>query len=186
MGSTIIKRRFTADEYHRMGEAGILSEDDRVELIDGEVVAMTPIGPRHAGCVIKAIEAFFAAAGSNALVAPQNPVALGVYDEPQPDVVLLRRRADYYTTAHPGPDDTLLIVEIADSSIDYDRNLKAGVYAAAGIPEYWVVDLNADVVWRYTSPERHAFRHVESYRRGHSLTPQLLPSCVIAVDLLLL
>jgi Uma2 family endonuclease len=185
MSGTIAKRRFTADEYERMGQAGILSEDDRVELIDGEVVAMTPIGPRHAGCVGKANKALVIAAGDSAMVHPQNPVRLGAYDEPQPDLVLLRPRSDCYTTSHPGPEDTLLILEIADSSIEYDRSVKAALYAGAGLPEYWIADLEQEVVWRYTSPLNGAYQRVELYRRGQSIAPQLLPACAIAVDALL-
>jgi Uma2 family endonuclease len=185
MSGKIVKRRFTADEYERMGEAGILSEDDRVELIDGEVVAMTPIGPRHAGCVGKATKALVMAAGDSAILHPQNPVRLGAYDEPHPDLVLLRPRADSYTTAHPGPGDTLLIAEIADSSLEYDRGVKAAVYAAAGIPEYWIVDLNMDLVWRHMSPQSGVYQRVETCRRGQSIAPQLLPGCLIAVDALL-
>jgi Uma2 family endonuclease len=185
MSGTIVKRRFTADEYERMGQAGILSEGDRVELIGGEVVAMTPIGPRHAGCVGKANKALVTAAGDSAIVHPQNPVRLGEYDEPQPDLVLLRPRADSYTTAHPGSGDVLLIVEIADSSLEYDGSVKATIYAAAGIPEYWIVDLNTDLVRRYLSPESGVYQRIESCRRGQSIAPQLLPACVIEVDALL-
>jgi Uma2 family endonuclease len=185
MAGTVVKRRFTADEYERMGRAGILSERDRVELVDGEIVTMTPIGPRHAGCVGKATKVFVDAVGDRAIVHPQNPVRLGAYDEPQPDLVLLRPRADSYTTAHPGPGDVLLIVEIADSSLDYDRAVKGHLYAAAGIPEYWLVDLAALTVWRYATPERGAFQDVEPYRRGQSLAPARLPDCVIPVNALL-
>ena len=115
MLTAISRKRFRADEYQRMGQVGILSEDDRVELIDGEVVAMTPIGARHAACVDSVTRAMVIAAGDTAIVRVQSPVRLNLFTEPEPDVVLLRPRADFYAPRHPGPADVLLIVEIADS-----------------------------------------------------------------------
>ena len=185
MAVTLTKKRFTADEYQRMGQAGILSEDDRVELIDGEVVAMTPIGPRHDACVISANRALVRAAGDDALVLPQGSVRLGLFNEPEPDLVLLRPRADFYAPRHAGPEDILLIVEIADSSIEYDRDVKARLYAEFEVPEYWLADLTANLIWCYTAPEQGVYRTVEQHRRGESLAPALLPSCVIAADAVL-
>ena len=180
------KKRFTVDEYHRMGQVGILSEDDRVELIDGEVVAMTPIGTRHNACVSCANRALVMAAGDAAIVLPEGSVRLGRHDEPQPDLVLLRPRADFYAARHAGPDDILVIVEIADSSLAYDEDVKARLYAESGIPEYWLADLSANVVWRYSTPEGGVFRTRDAFRRGQSLAPQLLPACVVAVDVFLI
>jgi Uma2 family endonuclease len=185
MAAILTRRRFTADEYHRMGQAGVFSEHDRVELIDGEVVTMSPIGPRHAACVSKANRALVRAAGDGAIVRPQSPVRLDLYYEPEPDLVLLRPRADFYESRHVGPDDILLIVEIADTSIEYDRDVKAQIYATAGIPEYWLADLTAHIVLRYSSPERRGYRSVEECHRGESIAVRLLPACIIAVDALL-
>jgi Uma2 family endonuclease len=185
MASTVTKKRFTADEYQRMGQVGILSEDDRVELIDGEVLAMTPIGARHNACVNHGNRALVNACGDDAIVQSQGSVRLDTYSEPEPDLVLLRPRTDFYATHLPGPDDIFLIIEIADSSLDYDRDVKAPMFAMAGIPEYWLADLNANVVWRYWSPERGAYQRVEEYRRGQSIAPLQLPACAIAVDVLL-
>ena len=185
MADTLIKRRFTADEYHRMAQVGILCEDDRVELIDGEIVVMTAIGNRHVACVSHATRALVRAAGDEAIVQPQGSVRMDLYYEPEPDLVLLRPRADFYSTRHRGPDDVLLIIEVADSSLEYDRDVKAPIYAAAGVPEYWLADLTTNVVWRYSSPERGRYHHVEPCRRGQSIAPLLLPACVIAVDVLL-
>lgn len=186
MASSVTRKRFTADEYQRMGQAGILLEGDRVELIDGEVVAMTPIGTRHNAGVAQATRAFVRAAGDEAIVLPQGSVRLDLYSEPQPDLVLLRPRTDFYASRHAGPGDILLIIEIADSSPQYDRDVKALLYAAAGIPEYWLVDLNTSVWWRFSSPEEGRYRAVEQYHRGQSIAPLLLPTCVIAVDELLI
>ena len=185
MPVALIKKRFTADEYQRMGQAGILSGADRVELIAGEVLAMTPIGPRHNACVSSATRALIRAVGDDAIVLPQGSVRLDLYHEPEPDLVLLRPRADFYASRLAGPNDILLIIEITDSSVEYDRDLKAVIYAESQIPEYWLADLTANVVSRYSAPEGSAFRKIESYRRGESIGPALLPSCVIAVDALL-
>jgi len=185
MASILTRKRFTADEYQRMGQAGILTAEDRVELIDGEIVAMTPIGTRHNACVTRANRDLVRALGDDAIVQPQGSVRLDFFSEPQPDLVLLRPRADFYASRHAGPDDILLIIEIAQSSIQYDRDVKAPFYAAKGVPEYWLVDLNTNVVWRYLSPERGMYRSAEQYRRGQSFAPMLLPTCVIAVDVLL-
>jgi Uma2 family endonuclease len=186
MASAVIKKRFTADEYHRMAEVGILSERDRVELIDGEIIVMAPIGSRHAACVNKANQTLVRAVGDHAIVQPQGPVRLDQYYEPEPDLVLLRPRADFYSSRHGGPEDVLLIIEIADSSLEYDRDVKAPIYAAARIPEYWLADLHANVVWRYLAPQRGRYQSLEPYRGGQSITPLLVPSCEIAVDALLI
>src|SRR5262245_44026079 len=112
------KRRFTADEYQRMGKAGILSEEDRDELMDGEIVALTPIGPLHNASVNRATRAIFAAVGDTAIVQVQGSVRLDLFHEPQPDIVLLRPREDFYASQLPGPADILLVVEIAESSVE--------------------------------------------------------------------
>ena len=186
MSVAVSRRRFTADDYQRMGQAGILSKNDRVELIDGEVVAMTPIGPRHCACVDRATRALVTRAGATAIVRVQGSVRLDLYTEPEPDLVLLRPRADFYASRHPGPDDILLIIEVADSSIEYDRDVKLAVYAQSRVSEYWLADLNANLLFCYSLPESSAYRNVRQYQRGESLAPQLLPECVIPADDLLI
>jgi hypothetical protein len=185
MADTITRKRFTADEYQHMGRAGILSAKDRVELIDGQVLAMTPIGPRHNAAVSRATRALVMAAGEQAIVLPEGSVRLDLYSEPQPDLVLLRPRADFYASRLAGPDDILLVIEIADSSIAFDRDVKARVYAEAGVVEYWIADLTANVVRRCSTPERGRYLRVEESTRGESIAPGLLPSCLIPVDELL-
>ena len=185
MPTAISRKRFTADDYQRMGQVGILSKDDRVELIDGEVVAMTPIGARHAACVDSVNRAFVLGAGDTAIVRVQGSVRLSLYTEPEPDLVLLRPRADFYASRLPGPADILLIVEIADSPIDYDRDVKARIYAEAGVPDYWLADLNANLVSCYSASHEGTYRSRQQYHRGQTITPRLLPQCPTAVDLLL-
>jgi Uma2 family endonuclease len=185
MAVAVSRRRFTADEYQRMGQVGILSREDRVELIDGEIVAKMTIGPRHAACVDRATRAFVTTARDAAIVRVQGSVRLDFFTEPEPDLVLLRPRADYYASAHPGPSDILLIIEVAESSIDYDREIKTGVYARKGVREYWVVDLNENVIWCYTDPDRGAYQRLRRCESGDSVAPGLLPEVMVSTaDLL--
>ena len=182
MAVTVVRKRFTADEYVRMAQVGILSEHDRVELMDGEILVMSPVGSRHGACVGSAVRALVRAAGDDAIVLPQSSVRLDRYYQPQPDLALLRPRDDFYASKHAGPGDILLVVEISDSSLAYDRDVKAGIYAVAAIPEYWIADLKANAVWRYSSPEDGVYRQVETHHRGQSIAPLQLPGCVDPVD----
>jgi len=177
-----IKRRsLTVEAYHRMGEVGILAPDERVELIEGEVVEMAPIGSRHSGMVGRLTRLLVQAAGSRAVVFVQNPVRLSRTSEPQPDFAVLRPRADDYQSAHPGPGDVLLLVEIAESSLKYDRELKAPLYAAHAIPELWVVDVGEKVLWRYREPGQQGYGRVE--KTAAPATTRLAAAPEIEVDL---
>jgi Uma2 family endonuclease len=176
-------RRFTVAEYHRMGEAGILAEDDRVELLDGEIVEMTPIGPAHASVVGRLTHLFSRLAGERGLVWVRNPIDLAAADsEPQPDVVLLNPRADFYVTAHPAPADVLLLVEVMDASAERDRRLKLPLYARAAIREVWLVDLGAERLEVHRQPEADGYRQTHLLRRGESTTIEALPDLGIRVD----
>ncbi len=134
------KFRLSVHDYHRMGEIGTFSQDQQVELIDGEVVQMSPIGSQHAAIVTRLTTALVRVVGQSAIVRVQNPVQLGVRSEPQPDIALLHPRADFYALAHPKAEDVLLIVEVGDASLRYDREIKLPLYARHGIPEVWLVD----------------------------------------------
>jgi Uma2 family endonuclease len=136
MALQLPRRRFTVEDYYKMAEAGILTEDDRVELLDGEIVQMSPIGPRHANAVDRANRAFSRRVGDAAVVRVQNPIRLSSRSEPQPDLALLRPRAGGYGRAHPGPKDVLLVLEIADMLVAIDRRVKLPLYARAGVPQY--------------------------------------------------
>jgi Uma2 family endonuclease len=182
MPAGIEKRRFTADEYQAMGLAGILSEDDRVELIDGEILVMTPISAAHAAAVNRANRALVRAAGDAAIVSPQNPVRLNLFNEPQPDLVLFRPRDDFYRTTHPLISDVLLVIEIAHSSLRYDRDVKTALYARHAVVEYWLVHLESGTLTRYTSPGDGAYRETAVHARGERMAPRALPDCVISVD----
>lgn len=175
MAAQILRRRFSVEEYYLMAKAGILKEDDRVELIEGEIVEMAPIGSRHASCVIRLIQFLTQQVASRALVSAQNPVHLGEHSEPQPDISLLRPRADFYSTAHPGPADVLLLIEVADTSVEYDRGVKVPLYARAGIGEFWLVDLAGESIEVYQSPAPDGYRQVRVVRQEDRLAPEALP-----------
>ena len=174
--------RFTADEFARMGEAGIFTEDDRVELIDGEILEMTPIGALHAGLVSHLTELTVTRLAGRAHVSIQNPVRLDAHTEPQPDLVVARRRKAFYTDRHPEPRDILLVVEVADSSLRYDGTEKASRYGRAGIPEMWLVDVDAAAVTVHTDPgpDGYATRCVR--RRGEELTAASVAGLSFPVD----
>ncbi|HXG68489.1 MAG TPA: Uma2 family endonuclease [Blastocatellia bacterium] len=173
---------FTVAEYHRMMESGILSEDDRVELIEGEIIKMSPIGSRHASCVKRLNNLLNHAVGQTAIVGVQDPVRLDEYSEPQPDIALLRPRNDFYAHSHPTPDDMLLIIEVADTSVEYDRDVKLPLYAQAGIPEVWLVNLIRDAVEAYSQPVNGAYQMVREFQHGGTLTPETLPQVAFNVE----
>lgn len=168
-----------------MADADILGEDDRVELIYGEILAMSPIGPPHAAAVDRANRAIVTATGDRAIVRIQSSVVLDKYSAPQPDIVLMRPRQDFYASQHPGPSDIFLIVEVAESSLQYDRTIKARLYAETGIQEYWVADLKHDCVFVYSGLSNKSYRQVRQFHRGDFISPQLLPECRLQIDLLL-
>ena len=174
------RRRFTVQEYEQMIKAGVFGEDDRLELIEGEVVAMWPINPSHAGYVDRIAELFHERVRGKALVRVQNPVELP-RSEPQPDLALVRRRADYYTASHPKPKDVLLIVEVSDTSADYDRTVKIPLYARAGIPEVWLVDLTEKHMEVYRGPGARGYKEKRTVGLKESLSPLALPSLIVKV-----
>ncbi len=165
MDAQVLKRRFSVDEFHQMAEAGIFGEGDRVELLAGEVVEMTPIGSRHAAAVDRLNRILSSRLAPSFIVRVQNPVRLDEHSEPQPDLAALRFRSDFYAEAHPGPGDVLVVVEVADTSAELDRVLKVPLYARAGIPEVWVLELGPGVADVYRQPA------VEGYQEHRRLAP---------------
>jgi Uma2 family endonuclease len=147
------RHQLTVADYHRLGTAGILGEDDRVELLEGQLVDMSPIGPRHALAIDALTELLVMAAAGQATVRVQNPIVLNHWSEPQPDFTLVRRPWAGYPDAHPGPSDVLLLIEVADSSLDFDLGPKLELYARAGIREVWIVDLTTDGVLAHRDPD---------------------------------
>ncbi len=175
MAVQITKRLFTVTEYYQMAQAGILSEDDRVELLEGEIFEMSPISSRHASCVDRLTRLLSERAGGHAIVRVQNPVRLSDYSEPQPDVTLLKLRPDFYKAEHPKSQDVLLLIEVCETSAEFDRQVKVPLYAKAGIPEVWLVDLAREQLEVYRLPAAHGYGEVHTLTRGQTVTAQLLP-----------
>jgi Uma2 family endonuclease len=169
------KKLFTVDEYYKMAEAGILTPHDRVELIDGEIITMSPIGNRHAACVTAANHAFTAAFRGRALVSVQNPLRLSNYTEPEPDIVLLKHRKDFYSSQRVMAADALLVVEVSDTTLSYDRDRKLPRYAAAGIPEVWIENLEEDLLLVYRRPLGASYEVGLRLRKEDSVSVQALP-----------
>jgi Uma2 family endonuclease len=170
-----VRHRFTIDEYHRMGEVGIFHEDSRVELIEGDVVHMCPIGTRHTGGVNRLNALFTRRLGSRAVVSVQNPMILDDYSEPQPDLTILAARSDFYSGAHPRPADVLLAVEVSDSRVSYDRGIKVALYARKHIRELWLVDIPGGALEVYRRPTASGYREHQRLVRGRRIAPLAFP-----------
>jgi len=180
--ASVPRRRFTIHEYHRMGEAGVLSEDDRVELLDGEIVQMTPIWIPHASSVDRLTALLIRRLGTRAIVRVQGPIILNRYSEPRPDLAVLAARDDFYSTAHPRPRDVLLAIEVMDTSRGYDRTLKLPLYARTEVREVWLVDLVERAVDVYRRPALRGYRQERRYVAGETLAPLAFPRVRLRVD----
>jgi Uma2 family endonuclease len=179
---TAARKLFTVDDYYTMLDAGILREDDRVELIDGEIIEVSPVGPRHAAVVTRVNNVLVPLVQGKALLRPQLPLRLDQFNEPQPDIVVLKPRPDCYSSRHPGPADVFLVVEISDSSLKYDRDVKLPIYAAARIPEVWIADLPGGEILVYREPSGKRYRTSLSFQRGDSLSCLKFPQIQLAID----
>jgi Uma2 family endonuclease len=178
-------RKFTVEEYFRMVEAGIFQEDERVELVEGEILLMPPMGHSHIGGVTRHARVFIGNASERYTVLIQSTVRLSESSAPEPDLALVKFREDDYSFAHAVPDDVLLIVEIAESSLAYDRDYKAHVYGRAGIPETWVLNLHGDCIERFQEPGTEGYAQHTVLRRGAKISPVSLPDVELAVEELL-
>lgn len=158
------RHRFTVDDYYQMVKTGILSEGDRTELIEGEIIEMVPIGSRHAGSVDQLNTLLSAGVGDATIVRVQSPIRLDAHSEPQPDLTLLEARDDFYSSAHPTPDDVLLVVEVSDASLEYDRAEKIPLYADHRIPVVWLINLRDRCVELYERPDDEGYQIVHSLR----------------------
>jgi Uma2 family endonuclease len=182
MALQVEKRYFSVSEYHLMAEVGILSEDDRVELIEGEIVKMSPIGSRHAACVDRLNRLLNRFTDLSAIVRVQSPIVLDGNSEPEPDISLLRPRGDFYTGGHPMPDDVLLLIEVADTSVERDLEAKLPLYARAGIPEAWLVNLPAETIEVHSRPDGGEYRETVRTKRGETLKSRTIPGLELAAD----
>lgn len=179
-----LRKLFTRSDYHTMLEAGILREDDRVELIEGEIWEMSPIGSKHAACVDRLNMALAAYLQGKAIVRVQSPIGLNDLSEPQPDISVLRFRSDFYAEDHPNPGDVVLLVEVADTTLARDRG-KIDLCARYGIPEAWLVNLQEDVLEIYRRPTPQGYTEIRRFWRGETVSSQAFPNLQVKVDAIL-
>jgi len=182
---TSTRHRFSVDDYYRMGEAGLFPPGKRVELLEGEIIDVMPIGPFHSGVVNRLNRYFNSISKGRWLVTAQNPVRLGRYSEPEPDVVLVSPSADDYTLRHPTPQDVLLLVEVADSSLEYDQGDKLAAYGKAGIEKYWLVNLPEQCVEVYRDPHFTGYASTTVLKPGDTASPAAFPDVQVDVAALL-
>jgi Uma2 family endonuclease len=173
--------RFTRDEYHRMAQTGILPPEARVELINGEILEMSPVGRRHTASVDRLTDIFAPPLHGKAIVRVQSSIVLSEGQEPEPDISLLRYRADFYNDSHETPADILLIVEVADTSEGYDRRTKGPLYARYGIPELWIADVHRDRLTVYRDPTLDGYATAQVLSPGQSVSPLAFPDLDVAV-----
>jgi Uma2 family endonuclease len=174
--------RINVAQFHRMLETGVLTADDRVELIDGEMRDMPPIGPSHSGCTIGLTRALSRALGDRGLLSVQGPLALDAKSELYPDLMVLRPRDDLYQTGHPHADDVLLLIEVSDTTLDYDRRTKLRKYAQAGVARYWIIDVQHRAIHEYQDPDRFAYRYRQSRTIADGTLTAGLDGIEVAVD----
>jgi Uma2 family endonuclease len=174
--------RITIDRYQKMVATGVLTRDDHVELIDGEILEIAPVTPRHASVTARVCKQLILALGDAATVGVRHPLDLGQFSEPQPDLLVLKPRPDGYSSAHPQVGDVLLLIEIADSSLAFDCGTKRDLYARFGIGEYWVIDLNSRHTLAYLFPVDGAFQRTREYRGGDYISPVAIPTLKIDVS----
>lgn len=182
MSVQLLRHKFTVEHYHKMIESGILNKYDRVELIRGEIVEMAAIGAKHAACVNRLVNLLIQILGKRMILAPQNPVVLSDNSEPQPDIALLQPREDFYSLAHPQPKDIFLVIEVADSTVKYDREVKVSLYAEEGVMEVWLIDINEEWVEVFREPVKDGYKSVRKLSRGESLSIQAFADVSISVD----
>ncbi|MGB6296130.1 MAG: Uma2 family endonuclease [Rivularia sp. (in: cyanobacteria)] len=178
----LLRRKFTVEQFHKMAESGILNEDDRVELILGEIIEMAAIGIKHAACRRRLNSFLHQKLGHKVIISIQNSVVLNEFSELQPDVAVLKPREDFYASAHPQAKDVFLIIEVADTTIKYDREVKIPLYAEKGVIEVWLVDINLECVEVYREPVNSKYQKVEKFSKGESLIIQAFDDIKISVN----
>lgn len=185
MLTAVEKKLFTVDDYYAMARAGIIGEDDRVELIEGEIILMATIGSRHQAVVDRVNRLLVMRVGDRAIVRVQGPLRLADITEPQPDLQLLAPQDDFYAAAHPSQYEALLVVEVADTSLHFDRGEKAAIYARRGVRELWIIDVNGERVLVRRGPSAEGYRESLTLSRGHTLAPEAFPDVIVSTDDLL-
>jgi Uma2 family endonuclease len=182
MSADVETYRFSVEEFNKLGEAGIFDEDDRVELLDGEIIVMSPIGSQHAGTVMQMNSVLLRKLGDRVLFDLQSPAVLDEFSEPQPDIMLLQPKADFYKTAHPRPKDILLLVEVSDTTLAYDRGRKLRKYAEREIREVWVVDLKTQTIEQFRAPAGSTYSSSARLNRHQKITIEAFPDVEFTVE----
>lgn len=173
-------RRFSVDEFNRVGEQGFFNDESRVELIEGEIIEMGPIGPSHAGTPIRLVRVFLKRLGERAVISPQNPAVMDERNEPLPDLVVARPRWDDYSRSAPRAEDLLLVVEVSDSTVGHDTR-KMGIYARNGVPESWMVQVKDATVGVFSEPSPTGYRLTRTYARGEAILLGAFPDISIPI-----
>ena len=177
--------RFTVDEYYKMIELGLLKDYEKAEIIEGELIQKMPIGKKHSAVVEKLNEMLRDLLGKSVSLRNQQPVRFGDYDEPEPDLAVLRRREDFYSGSKPVPKDVLLLIEVSDATLKYDRNTKLTLYAEAEIPEVWIVNLPNDIIEVHTKPGSGIYQLTKIFKRGETTESEIMPNLKLEVDKIL-
>ena len=176
------EKRFSVSEYYRMAEAGILGEDERVELVEGVIVALAEMGSRRAARVDRLNQHLNSLAGGETLVRVQSPIRLDDASEPGPDLALLKPREDFYSSEHPGPGDILLVIEVSDTSAEYDVEVKLPLYARSEIPETWLVNLTSETVEVHSRPAPGGYRQTLRAKRGEALKSEAVSGSELSAE----
>ncbi|HEV3410678.1 MAG TPA: Uma2 family endonuclease [Chthoniobacterales bacterium] len=182
MDAAVQTYRFSVEEFNKLGEVGIFDEDDRVELLDGEIIVMSPIGRAHAGIVLRLNTVLNQRLHTRALVNPANPAVLDEYSEPLPDFTLLKPKADFYKSGHPRPEDILLLIEVSDTTLAYDRGRKLRKYAEREVREVWIVNVKDLVIEQFRVPAGQTYSSSRVFRRGEQITMEAFPDVVFEVS----
>ncbi|NEQ38729.1 MAG: Uma2 family endonuclease [Okeania sp. SIO3I5] len=182
MAVELLRQLFTVDQYYKILEAGVLTGNERVELIRGEIIKMSPMGIRHPACVKCLTELFILRLAQTVTVGVQDPVRLNNTSEPQPDISLLQRRPDFYRTQQPQPENVFLLIEVSDTTIKYDTEVKVPLYAENNIVEVWLVNLTEECLEVYRQPTANGYEIVQTFQKGETVTIQALPNVTFTVD----
>lgn len=175
-------RKISIETYHKMVEIGVFNEDERIELIRGEIIEMSPVGIKHATCVKKLNQLFAQKLGIKIILGVQDPIKLNDNSEPQPDLVLLKPKSDFYATGHPKPEDILLLIEVSDRSIEYDRQIKIPLYAENKIQEVWLININESLIQVYQNPQGKLYKNITNYQINDTINLTCFPDCQIKVN----
>ena len=182
MLETVSKKLFTVDEYYRMLEVGVIHPDDRIELIEGEIVQMAPMSCKHGGCITFLINIFQTLINNKGIINSQIPLHLSDYSEPEPDVCILKNRKDFYRNAHAAPEDILLVIEVSLTTLRYDLNVKIPMYANSEVIEVWVVDLENEEVHQFTEPSGGEYQNHIIHHKNESIQAQQIEGVVLSVN----